>query len=226
MGRRSKRYKETRADVDRSKRYEVDEAIAILKAQKPVRFDDTVEVVMTLGIDPKKSDQMVRGSVSLPKGTGRDVSVIVFAEGERAEAARKAGAKEAGGAELIGKIESGWFDFDVAIATPDMMREVGKLGRILGPKGKMPSPKSGTVTDDVAKAVTEFRGGKIEYRTDNTGNVHAPVGKVSFAPEDLKENVLAFMEHVTAARPVAVKGRFVQKAHMCRTMGPSLRLAV
>ncbi len=226
MARRSKRYGEIRAAVDRSKRYEIDEAIAILKAQKSVRFDETVEIVMKLGIDPKKSDQMVRGSVSLPKGTGKDVSVIAFAEGDRAEQARKAGAKEAGGDELIRKIEGGWLDFDVAIATPEMMRKVGKLGRILGPKGKMPSPKSGTVADDVAKAVSEFRGGKIEYRADNTGNVHAPVGKAGFAPEDLKENILAFMEHVTAARPAAVKGRFVQKAYICKSMGPALKLAV
>jgi len=226
MRRRSKRYKETRADVDRSKCHEIGEAVEILKAQKSVRFDETVEIVMKLGIDPKKSDQVVRGSVSLPKGTGRDVSVIVFAEGESAEEARKAGAIEAGADDLIQKIEGGWFDFDVAIATPAMMRKVGKLGRILGPKGKMPSPKSGTVTDDVAKAVAEFRGGKIEYRTDSTGNVHAPVGKAGFTAVDLKENILAFMEHVTAARPAAVKGHFVQKAYICRSMGPALKLAV
>ena len=226
MAHRSKRYREIRESVDRSKRYEIDEAIAALKEQKAARFDESVEVVVKLGVDPKRTDQVVRGSVKLPKGTGKSVSVIVFAEGERAEAARKAGAVEAGGDELIQRIEKGWMGFDVAIASPDMMRKVGKLGRILGPQGKMPSPKSGTVTEDVATAVADFMGGKIEYRTDNTGNVHAPVGKVSFPAEDLRENIQAFFDHLNAARPAGARGRFIEKAYITRTMGAALKLAV
>ena len=223
---RSKRYRGALEKVDREKRYVPAEAIAVLKSLPHGKFDETVEVSMRLGIDPKQSDQLVRGSVSLPKGTGKDVKVVAFCAGSVAEEARAAGAIEAGGEELVAKVEKGWTDFDVAVAAPEMMRFVGKLGRLLGPQGKMPSPKSGTVTADVVSAVNEFRAGRIEYRSDATGNVHAPVGKLDFSDEDLRENVEAFVAHIQAARPAAVKGAFVVSAYLSSTMSPGLRLTV
>jgi large subunit ribosomal protein L1 len=222
----SKRFRACKEKVDPKKLYEIDEAIVLLKGFSGAKFDETVEVVMHLGVDPKKPDQAVRGTISLPKGIGRTMRVIVFAEGEQAEAARAAGADEVGGQELVDRIQGGWLDFDVAVCVPAMMRLVGRLGRILGPKGLMPSPKSGTVTDEVATAVSEFRAGKIEYRTDAGGNVHAPVGKRSFAPEDLKANIEAFVERIRQARPAAAKGRYVLGAAISTTMGPGIALAV
>jgi large subunit ribosomal protein L1 len=190
------------------------------------KFDETVEVGMKLGIDPKQADQLVRGSISLPHGLGTSKKVIVFAEGARAEEARAAGALEVGGAELAKKIEGGWLDFDVAVASPDMMKVVGRLGRVLGPQGKMPSPKSGTVTEDIATAVKEFKAGRVEYRNDTEGNIHLPVGKKSFAEKTLAENIEALLAHIGRAKPASSKGVFIQKAVVSLTMSPGVPLAV
>ncbi len=202
---RSKRYTESKKKLLKSKEYELKEAVSVLKTFNKTKFDETVEVVMKLGVDPKRSDQMVRGSFSLPKGIGKELRVVVFASGEKAELAKKAGAMEVGDDDLIKKIEGGWLDFDVAISTPDMMRKVSKLGRVLGPQGKMPSPKSGTVTDDISNVVKEFKEGKIEYRTDAGGNVHTAVGKMSFPDEDLVENIKSFIKHIIGNRPPSAK---------------------
>ena len=223
---RSNRYTESKAKAPAGEKRSVPEAVAALKRMATASFDETVEVALKLGIDPKQSDQNVRGSFPLPKGTGKDVRVIVFAEGDKAAQAQAAGAVAVGGQDLAKRIEDGWLDFDVAIASPDMMRFVGKLGRILGPQGKMPSPKSGTVTPDVATAVQEFKGGKIEYRNDSFGTVHVVVGKLSFSDDDLVANVNAFIGHINAARPATTKGTFIEKASLCATMSPSVRLAV
>ena len=191
-----------------------------IRGLSKAKFDETVDVVVKLGIDPRKTDQLVRGAVSLPKGLGKTVKVIVFAEGDRATAAQEAGADEVGSADLAARIQGGWMDFDIVIASPDMMRHVGKLGKVLGPQGKMPSPKSGTVTPDVAQAVSDFKAGKVEFRTDSGGNVHAPLGKCSFSVERLEENLHAFLNHLTSLRPSAVKGTFVRKVSVSTTMGP------
>lgn len=198
----------------------------MLKSFKRAKFDESVEVAMKLGIDPKQSDQLIRGSVSLPKGIGRSLKVIVFAAGEKATIAKKAGADEVGAEELVKKVEGGWTDFDVAIATSDMMRLVGKLGRVLGPQGKMPSPKSGTVTDDIETAVKEFKAGKIEYRTDAGGNVHTIVGKVSFSDKDLEDNINAFVKQIVNSRPASAKGVFIEKVSVSSTMNPGIMLEV
>ena len=221
---RSKRYTESKEKLLKSKEYELKEAISVLKTFDKTKFDETVEIVMKLGIDPKRSDQLVRGSFSLPKGIGKELRVIVFASGEKVKLAKKAGAIEVNGDDLIKKIEDGWLDFDVAISTPDMMRKVSKLGRILGPQGKMPSPKSGTVTDDISNVVKEFREGKIEYRTDAGGNVHTAVGKISFPDEDLAENVKSFIKHIINNRPSSAKGTFVQKISISSSMSPGIRI--
>lgn len=222
---RGKRYVESKKTVEKSKEYELQEAVSTLKTFSKAKFDETVDIVMKLGVDPKHSDQIVRGSFSLPKGIGKEVKVVVFASGDKIELAQKAGAVEAGGDDLLKKVEGGWLDFDVAISTPDMMGKVGKLGRILGPQGKMPSPKSGTVTNDIQNAVKEFKEGKIEYRTDSGGNVHVPVGKASFPDEDLVENIKSFIKHIVSNRPPAAKGTFVQKIFISSSMGPSVRVA-
>jgi large subunit ribosomal protein L1 len=224
--RRSKRYENAVKDIDLNKNYEVDEAVKLLQDRSKVKFNESFELAIKLNIDPKHADQMVRGTFSLPKGTGKKVRVIAFAEGAMAEEALAAGAIEVGSDELAKKIEGGWTDFDVAVAHPSMMRVVGKLGRVLGPQGKMPSPKSGTVTPEVAQAVTDFQGGKIEYRNDQFGNIHVLVGKVSFKSEDLSENVQAMLEHIESVRPQAVKGIYLSKAVLTTTMGPGIRLAV
>jgi len=220
MAKRSKKYRAAAERVDRSRIYAPKEALDLLKSLPGPKFDETVDVVVRLGIDPRRSDQLVRGAVSLPKGLGRSVKVVVFAEGEKADAAREAGADEVGSEDLAEKIQGGWMDFDVVIASPDMMKHVGKLGKVLGPQGKMPSPKSGTVTPDVAKAVTEFKAGKVEFRTDAGGNVHAPVGKRSFAVDDLAVNLHAFLDHLLTLRPSAVKGAFLRRISISTTMGP------
>lgn len=220
MVKRSKRYNEAAAQVDQDQIYEPTQAFDLLKSLPAPKFDETVEVVVRLGIDPRKSDQLVRGAVSLPKGLGKSVHVIVFAEGDKAEAAREAGADEVGSEDLAKRIQDGWMDFDVVIASPDMMKYVGRLGKVLGPQGKMPSPKSGTVTPNVAKAVTEFKAGKVEFRTDAGGNVHAPLGKRSFETGDLMENLTAFMDHLLGMRPAAVKGNFIRHVSISTTMGP------
>src|SRR3989339_1304082 len=222
MAKRSKRYLESRKVVDVAKKYELKEAVKLLKSFKRTKFDESVEVAIKLGIDPKQSDQLIRGSVSLPKGIGKSLKVIVFAGGEKAEIAKKAGADEVGAEELVKKVEGGWADFDVAIATSDMMKLVGKLGRVLGPQGKMPSPKSGTVTDDVETAVKEFKAGKIEYRTDAGGNVQALVGKLSFSDADLEENINTFVKHIMNSRPSSAKGEFVEKVSVSSTMSPGV----
>jgi large subunit ribosomal protein L1 len=221
-----KRYLENAKKVDATKAYTVDEAIQLVKGFSDGKFDETVELVLHLGVDPKKPEQALRGTISLPKGIGRTLRVIAFAEGEQAAKAKAAGADEAGGQELIDKIQNGWLDFDVAIAAPAMMRQVGRLGRILGPKGLMPSPKSGTVSEDVEGAVREFKAGKMEYRTDASGNVHAPVGKKSFSAEDLKANIEAFIERIRQAKPAGVKGRYILGTAVSTTMGPGIPLAV
>jgi len=220
MQTRSKRFHSALERIDRSRIYAPAEALGLLKNLPAPKFDESVDVVVKLGIDPKKTDQLVRGAVSLPKGLGKSIKVIVFAEGDKADAAKEAGADEVGSEDLAKRIQGGWMDFDVVIASPDMMRHVGKLGKVLGPQGKMPSPKSGTVTPDVAKAVTEFKAGKVEFRTDSGGNVHAAVGKRSFPVEDLEENLSAFLDHLTSLRPSAVKGSFFRKISISTTMGP------
>ena len=220
MRKRSKRYTGAIEKLDRERQYEPKEALGIIKDLPAPKFDETVDIVVKLGIDPRKTDQLVRGAVSLPKGLGKSVKVVVFAEGDKADAAKAAGADEVGSAELATKIQGGWMDFDVVIASPDMMKHVGKLGKVLGPQGKMPSPKSGTVTPDVAKAVEEFKAGKVEFRTDAGGNVHAPLGKRSFSVDDLSENLTAFLNHLVGMRPAAVKGDFFRKISVSTTMGP------
>ena len=226
MAKQSNRYKKAREKVNSTEQHAVGDALELLRQFDGAKFDETVELVVKLGVDPRRSDQMVRGAFSLPKGTGKESRVIVFADGEEAEAALKAGAIEAGGEELVKKVGDGWLEFDVAIAAPQMMRMIARLGRLLGPKGLMPSPKSGTVTEDLEKAVMEFKAGKIEYRCDSGGNVHVPVGKLSFVSEDIQENIEAFLEHLLANRPSGAKGAFVQRAFVCTTMSPSVRLAV
>jgi large subunit ribosomal protein L1 len=226
MAHESKRFRKNAEKVDRTRSYPLSEAVEVLKSLTPAKFDETVEIAVKLSIDPKKSDQLVRGSVSLPRGLGKEKRVIVFAEGNAAEEARKAGALEVGGEDLAKRISDGWLDFDVVVATPATMKFVGKLGKVLGPQGKMPSPKAGTVTDNVAKAVQEFRAGKIEFRTDAGGNVHAPVGKRSFATEALHENISTFLDHIKAARPAAAKGTFIQKAVISSSMSPGIPITV
>ena len=216
----SKRYTKAAAQVDRTKVYEPAAALALIQGLPHPKFDETVEIAVRLGIDPKKTDQLVRGAVSLPKGLGKTVKIVVFAEGDKAEAAKGAGADMVGAGELADKILGGWMDFDIVIASPDMMKHVGKLGKVLGPQGKMPSPKSGTVTADVGAAVKEFKAGKVEFRTDAGGNVHAALGKRSFSVEDLEANLRAFLDHLAAMRPPAVKGQFLRKVSISTTMGP------
>ncbi|HDM70796.1 MAG TPA: 50S ribosomal protein L1, partial [Thermotogales bacterium] len=199
MPKRSKRYSRVRELVDRAKFYSIDEAIELVKKTATAKFDETIELAIKTGIDPRKSDQMVRGTITLPHGTGKKVRVLVFAKGEKAKEAQEAGADIVGAEELIEKIaKEGFLDFDVAIATPDMMRYVGRLGKILGPRGLMPSPKSGTVTEDVASAVKEFKSGRIEIRNDRTGNLHLPIGKVSFDKEKLKENLVSALSQINS----------------------------
>ena len=223
---RSRRYQKAAAKVDRTKRYSLDEGIALIKSLAGPKFDEAVDVAVRIGIDAKKTDQLVRGSVSLPKGTGKSVKIAVFAEGERAQEALAAGADFVGAADLADKIEKGFTDFDMTIASPDMMRFVGKLGKVLGPQGKMPSPKAGTVTPNVAAAVREFKAGKIEFRTDAGANVHAAIGKKSFGADDLASNLTAFLDHLRTLRPSQAKGSFIQKVVVSTSMGPGVMLAV
>lgn len=222
----SKRYRAIREKIDRHREYTIEEAVGLLAEFEQANFDETVEIAMKLGVDAKKSDQVVRGTISLPKGTGKTVRVIAFAEGDQAKAAEEAGADAVGGEDLAKRVEDGWMEFDVAIAEPSAMKFVGRLGRVLGPQGMMPSPKSGTVTDDVASAVKEFKAGKMEFRTDASSNVHASIGKISFAKEDLIENIEAFIGLVRSLKPLSAKGRYIQKVCLSTTMGPGLKLAV
>lgn len=220
-----KKYREAASRYDKEHRYSAREALDLVKSLASANFDETVEVVYNLGIDPRKADQLVRGTVSLPHGTGKEVRVAVFCPPEKEAEAKAAGADIVGGTDLIEKIQAGQeLEADVAIATPSMMAEVGKLGRVLGPRGLMPNPKSGTVTDDVAKAVAEFKGGKIEYRNDRYGNVHVPLGKVSFDVDQLYENLAALTAEIQRARPAGSKGRYIKGITVSSTMGPGINV--
>lgn len=221
-----RKYREAASRYDKEHKYTAREAFDLVKSFSSAKFDETVEVVYTLGIDPKNADQLVRDTVSLPHGTGKDVKVAVFCSADKEAEAKEAGADVVGGAELIEKLQNGTeeLDADVAIATPDMMSEVGKLGRILGPRGLMPNPKSGTVTDDLAKTVEEFKAGKIEYRNDRYGNVHVPIGKVSFEVDQLFENLEELTAEIQRARPAGAKGRYMRAMTVSSTMGPGVKV--
>jgi large subunit ribosomal protein L1 len=219
-----KNYKNSLAQVDREELLTVNEALDKVKNLSTAKFDETVELAVRLGVDPRKAEQIVRGTISLPSGTGKTNRVAVFASGEAAQAARDAGADVVGDEDLVAKVAGGFLDFDVAIATPDLMGRVGGLGRVLGPRGLMPNPKTGTVTTDVAKAVTEFKGGRVEYRTDKVGNVHIRVGKASFTKEQLVANVHAVIEELQRAKPPSAKGRYLLSVTVASTMGPGAHI--
>ncbi|WP_297990406.1 50S ribosomal protein L1 [Anoxybacillus sp.] len=224
MPKRGKRYLEAAKLIDRSTAYALQEAIELVKKTNVAKFDATVEVAFRLGVDPKKADQQIRGAVVLPHGTGKVRRVLVLAKGEKAKEAEAAGADYVGDTDYINKIQQGWFEFDVIVATPDMMGEVGKIGRILGPKGLMPNPKTGTVTFEVAKAVNEIKAGKVEYRVDKAGNIHVPIGKVSFDTEKLVENFTTIYETILKAKPAAAKGTYVKNVTVASTMGPGVKV--
>jgi len=219
-----KRYRESIAKVDKTREYAIEEAVEVLKSMPTAKFNETVEFSARLGVDPKHADQQVRGTVLLPHGTGKLVRVLVMTRGEKEQEASAAGADFVGSADFIEKIKGGWFDFDVAIATPDMMGEVGKLGKLLGPRGLMPNPKSGTVTFEVARAVKEAKAGKIEYRVDKGANIHVPVGKVSFEKQKLVENIKVLAQELLRAKPASAKGKYIRSVHISSTMGPSLEI--
>lgn len=224
MPKRGKKYLEAREKIDRNHYYDPEEAFDLIKEVAGAAFDETVELAVRLGVNPKHADQQVRGAVVLPNGTGKDVKVIVFAKGEKLTEAEEAGADLVGGEDLAEKIQGGWLDFDVAVATPDVMSVVGKLGRILGPRGLMPNPKTGTVTFDLSRAIQEIKMGKVEYRTDKAGNIHAPLGKVSFTQEKLLENFYAVIEALVRARPAAAKGQYFRNVAVSTTMGPGIKI--
>lgn len=220
-----KKYAESLKAYDRSKLYDVDEAMGLVVDTAKAKFDETVELHVRLGVDPRQADQQVRGVLVLPNGTGKSKKVLVIAKGERADAAAAAGADYVGAEEMVAKIQSeNWFDFDVVITTPDMMGVVGRIGKVLGPKGLMPNPKSGTVTMDVAKAISEVKAGKVEYRLDKTAIIHCPIGKKSFGKEKLSENFNALMDAVVKAKPAAAKGQYIKSATVASTMGPGIKL--
>ena len=219
-----KKFADATKKFDRDQQFTPTEALALVKSLATAKFDETVDIAVRLGVDPRKADQMVRGTVGLPSGTGKDVRVAVFAAGEAAQEARDAGADIVGADDLAAEIEKGNMDFDLAIATPDMMPLVGRLGRVLGPRGLMPNPKTGTVTTDVGRAVGEFKGGKVEYRTDRYGNVHVRVGKASFSPADLEANLRAVLDELQRVKPAAAKGRYFRKISLSTTMGPGVKI--
>jgi large subunit ribosomal protein L1 len=219
---RSKSYRQAAEQIDRTKLYSPVEAVGLAKKTSVSKFDATVEVALRLGVDPRKADQMVRGTVNLPNGTGKTARVLVFATGDRAEEARAAGADHIGSDDLIERIQGGWLDFDAVVATPDLMGKVGRLGRVLGPRGLMPNPKTGTVTPDVGKAVTEIKGGKIEFRVDRNGNLHFIIGKASFTDQALTENYAAALDEVVRLKPAAAKGRYLRRVTMTTSMGPGI----
>jgi large subunit ribosomal protein L1 len=220
----TKKLKEALAKVDRTKSYPLTDGLELVKSAAFAKFDETVDVVVKLGVDPRHADQMVRGAVVLPNGLGKDVRVLVFAKGEKEREAREAGADFVGADDLVAKIQGGWFDFDTAIATPDMMGVVGKIGKLLGPRGLMPNPKVGTVTFDLARAVKESKSGKVEFRVEKAGIVHAPVGKVSFTAETLRQNIVALVEALQKAKPSAAKGTYMKKVSVSSTMGPGVNI--
>lgn len=224
MGRPSKRNREIAKGLDVLKTYNLNDAIDILKKCPPVKFDQTVELSMKLGVDPRRSDQSVRGTVSLPNGTGKTIRILVFAKGDKVKEALAAGADYAGHDELFEKVNGGWTDFDAVIATPDMMRDVGKLGKVLGPRGLMPTPKAGTVTTDIAKAIQELKGGKIEFKLDRHGVINNGVGKISFDAQKLVENIKAYFTAILRAKPASAKGQFVRSLVLSSTMGPGLKI--
>jgi large subunit ribosomal protein L1 len=219
---RSKAYRAAAEKIDYDHLYAPPEAVALARSSSVTKFDPTIEVALRLGVDPRKQDQMVRGTVNLPNGTGKTARVLVFATGDRAEQARAAGADYVGSDDLVERIQGGFLDFDAVVATPDLMGKVGRLGRVLGPRGLMPNPKTGTVTPDVARAVTEIKGGKIEFRTDRHGNLHFVIGKASFTPQALLENYAAALDEVMRLKPAAAKGRYIKKATLTTTMGPGI----
>lgn len=224
MGRQSKRNREAAKLVDITKIYTIKEAVEILKKCPVVKFDQTVDIALRIGVDPRRTDQHVRGTVSLPNGTGKTIKILVFARGDKAKEALAAGADYAGDEQLLEKVSGGWTGFDAVISTPDMMREVGKLGKILGPRGLMPTPKAGTVTTDINKAIQELKAGKIEFKLDRHGVINNGVGKISFALDKLEENILSFLQAVQKARPAAAKGIFMRSAYLSSTMGPGMKI--
>jgi len=224
MAKHGKKYNAAAASFDRAELFSVNDAVGMVKSMASAKFDETVELAVRLGVDPRKADQMIRGTVGLPSGTGTDVRIAVVAAGEQAAEAREAGAEIVGADDLIAQIEGGMMDFDLLIATPDLMPQVGKLGRQLGPRGLMPNPKTGTVTPDVGKAVADFKGGKVEYRTDRQGNVHVPIGKVSFEVSALTANMKAVLEELEKAKPSSAKGRYFKKVVVASTMGPGVKV--
>ncbi|HEY5975586.1 MAG TPA: 50S ribosomal protein L1 [Geobacteraceae bacterium] len=226
MSKLAKKTNEARSKVDRSKNYALQEGVDLVKATTFAKFDETVDVAVRLGVDPRHADQMVRGAVVLPNGLGKTVRVLVFAKGEKEKEARDAGADFVGAEDLVAKIQEGWFEFDTAIATPDMMGVVGKIGKLLGPRGLMPNPKVGTVTFDISRAVNESKSGKVEFRVEKAGIIHAPVGKVSFPADKLKENLLALIDALMKAKPSAAKGTYMRKICISTTMGPGVRLDI
>lgn len=222
MKKRSRRFREKAEKIDSEKLYSPYEAVKLVKELADTKFDETFEVALRLGVDPRHADQMVRGTVMLPRGTGKEVKIAVFAQGDKASEAEKAGADFVGGEDLVGRVQGGWTEFDGAIATPDMMSMVGRLGKILGPRGLMPNPKSGTVTFDIEKAVRDAKGGKVEYRVDKQANVHLVLGKTSFSVEDVLENYQAMMEEIIRARPASAKGRYLKSITFSSSMGPGI----
>ena len=225
MTQHGKRYTGLAGRYDREAHYGIGDAIELVKSMASAKFDETVELAVRLGVDPRKADQIVRGTLTLPSGTGKSVRVAAFAAGEEAAAARAAGADVVGADDLVARVrDEGFLDFDIAIATPDLMGQVGTLGRVLGPRGLMPNPKTGTVTDDVEKAVIEFKGGRVEYRTDKVGNIHLPVGKVSFEKAQLASNVHAVLDELARAKPATAKGRYLLAVTLSSTMGPGVRI--
>jgi large subunit ribosomal protein L1 len=224
MAKKGKKFLEAAKLVDRTKTYAIAEAVELAKKTNFAKFDATVEVAFRLGVDPKKADQQIRGAVVLPHGTGKVQRVLVFAKGEKAKEAEAAGADYVGDSDMIAKIQQGWFDFDVIVATPDMMGEVGKIGRVLGPKGLMPNPKTGTVTFDVTKAINEIKAGKVEYRVDKAGNIHCPVGKSSFEDAKLVDNATTIFETLLRAKPAAAKGTYMKNISITTTMGPGVKV--
>jgi large subunit ribosomal protein L1 len=221
---RARKYKEAAKTIEHAKQYSPDEAVKLVKGASTSKFDGSIEAHLRLGVDPRHADQMVRGSVTLPHGTGKKRRVLVFAQGDKAREAKEAGADYVGGDDLAKRIQEGWLDFDVTLATPDMMGMVGRLGKVLGPRGLMPNPKAGTVTFDIAKGVNDIQGGRIEYRVDKTGIIHTNIGKASYTEQQLRENLAALMDAVVRSKPSSAKGQFLRSVYLAPTMGPSVQI--